>query len=65
MIYFLAKKKMLTDDPVLWFSMMLMPCGPPAIILASLAELKGDANTKLQIAKMLMVSLFRKTSIAC
>jgi len=53
--YMLATKKLLSDDPVLWFSMMLMPCGPPAIILSSLAELQGNSNTTLQVAKLLMV----------
>ncbi|KAF8421988.1 auxin efflux carrier [Tirmania nivea] len=63
-IYMLAKKKLLSDDPVLWFSMMLMPCGPPAILLSSLAELKGNSNTTLQVAKLLMVS-YAITPVIC
>ncbi|KAF8459071.1 auxin efflux carrier [Terfezia claveryi] len=63
-IYMLAKKKLLSDDPVLWFSMMLMPCGPPAILLSSLAELKGNTNTRLQVAKLLMVS-YAITPVIC
>lgn len=62
--YILAKKKLLSDDPVLWFSMMLMPCGPPAILLSSLAELKGNPNTTLQVAKLLMVS-YAITPVIC
>lgn len=63
-IYSLAEKRLLFDDPVLWFSMMLMPCGPPAIILSSLAELKGNSNTTLQVAKLLMIS-YAITPVIC
>lgn len=44
--------------------MMLMPCGPPAIILSSLAELKGKEHMKLQVAKLLMVS-YTVSPIVC
>lgn len=63
-IYFLAKKGWLSDDPIQWFAMMLMPCGPPAIILSSLAELKGKEHMKLQVAKLLMIS-YTVSPIVC
>ena len=54
-IWLLASKtNFLGKDPIHWFAMMLMPVGPPAIILASLAEYKGEKEpTKLAISKML------------
>lgn len=56
-IYFLvAKTKLLgnRDDPMLWFSMMLMPIGPPAMIMSSLAEVAGlGRQGKHQIAWLL------------
>lgn len=57
LIYGLAKNtKLLGDDPVLWFSMMLMPAGPPALVISGLAELAHASETeKMAIAKTLTV----------
>ncbi|KAF9009476.1 hypothetical protein BDQ17DRAFT_1397775 [Cyathus striatus] len=42
-IYLLAAKtSILSNDPMLWFSMMLMPVGPPAMILSTLVEVSAD-----------------------
>lgn len=47
---------MLRSDPVLWFSMMLMPAGPPALVIQGLAELaKASERQKMTIAKTLTV----------
>lgn len=44
-------------DPVLYFTMMLMPAGPPALKLSALAEVNGSSQReKLGIAKFLSVS---------
>lgn len=56
-IYYLAAKtNLLSDDPILWFSMMLAPTGPPALMLTALADLAGaDEEEKMGIAKFLTV----------
>lgn len=47
---------MLTD-PILWFSLMLMPAGPPALVISGLAELARISELeKMAIAKSLTVS---------
>lgn len=57
-IYLLAKKTaLLGDDPILWFTMMLMPTGPSALILTALADVSGaEEEQKFTIAKFLTVS---------
>ncbi|KAJ5941656.1 hypothetical protein N7516_001824 [Penicillium verrucosum] len=57
LIYGLAKRtQLLGDDPILWFSMMLMPAGPPALVISGLAELAQASETeKMAIAKMLTI----------
>lgn len=57
LIYGLAKRtQLLGDDPILWFSMMLMPAGLPALVISGLAELAQASETeKMAIAKMLTV----------
>lgn len=56
-IYALAKKtSILQDDPILWFSMMLMPCGPPAFVISGLADLAGvPESEEIEIAKSLTI----------
>ena len=56
-IYWLATRTgVLGDDPILWFAMMLMPTGPPALLLTALADVTGsDEEEKLSIAKFLTV----------
>jgi hypothetical protein len=57
LVYGLAKKtRLLGDDPILWFSMMLMPAGPPALMISRLAELtKASEAEKMVTAKTLTV----------
>jgi hypothetical protein len=57
LIYGLAKRtRLLGDDPMLWFSMMLMPVGPPALVISGLAELaQASEEEKMAIAKTLTV----------
>lgn len=58
-IWLLATKtNVLSEDPILWFAMALMPTGPPAMILVAMAEVSGvDEDEKLTISKILTVSL--------
>ena len=58
-IYCLASRTNLLDaDPILWFAMMLMPCGPPAMKLTALADVSGsNEGEKMSIAKFLCVSI--------
>jgi len=58
LIWVLAKKtNVLSDDPILWFTMMLMPAGPPALKLTALADVNGATeDEKMSIAKFLTVS---------
>lgn len=57
LIYGLAKKTTLVrDDPILWFAMMLMPQGPPALVNSGFAELAGvSEQEKMAVAKTLTV----------
>ena len=59
MIWAIASKtKLLNGDPMLWFSMMLMPTGPPAMILVALTDVTGAPEAmKMTIAKFLTVSI--------
>ncbi|KAG9000837.1 hypothetical protein FRB94_005115 [Tulasnella sp. JGI-2019a] len=55
LIYFLASRTtILSDDPILWFTMMLMPIGPPAMILSTTLEVSGaDEKDQISVAKVL------------
>ena len=60
-----AKTNLLSNDPMLWFAMMLMPTGPPAMKLTALADVNGsDEEEKMSIAKFLTVSGLLQTMIA-
>ncbi|KAI9874853.1 MAG: hypothetical protein M1830_009202, partial [Pleopsidium flavum] len=49
-----AKTTWLSRDPILWFCLMLMPTGPPAMKLTSLADVNGsNEGEKMAIAKFL------------
>ncbi|RBR26557.1 uncharacterized protein FIESC28_00633 [Fusarium coffeatum] len=51
----ITQTDVLGDDPVLWFTMMLMPAGPPAMKLVAMAEVDdADENDKMSIARVLM-----------
>lgn len=54
-IYAIAKNtKLLDADGILWFSMMLMPLGPPAMSLIPMADVSGkDERIKMAVAKLL------------
>lgn len=53
-IYGLAKAGVLDNDAVLWFTMMIMPTGPPAMSLIPMADVSGkDEGIKLCVAKLL------------
>ncbi len=56
-IYVLAKQtNFLGDDPMLWFTMMLMPTGPPAMKLITMIEVSdADEEDEHKIAKLLTV----------
>lgn len=63
-IYLVATRTSLLGprpDPMLWFCLMLMPTGPPAIKLTALADVNGsEEGEKLAVAKFLTVSLLSK-----
>jgi len=58
LIYVLAAKThLLSDDPMLWFCMMMMPVGPTAMRLTALADVsKADEEEKNAVAKFLALS---------
>lgn len=58
LIYLLATNtRLLADDPVLWFSLMLMPAGPPAMKLIAMANVSGaDEGAKISVARVLAIS---------
>lgn len=46
-------------DPILWFSLMMMPAGPPALVISGFAELaKISEAEKMAVAKTLTVRNF-------
>jgi hypothetical protein len=52
-----TKTNLLNGDPILWFVLMLMPTGPPAMILVALTDVVGSPEEeKMAIAKLLTVS---------
>jgi hypothetical protein len=52
----ITQTDVLGEDRVLWFTMMLMPAGPPAMKLVAMAEVDdADENDKMSIARVLMV----------
>lgn len=54
-----TKTRWLSDDPMLWFVMMLMPTGPSAMKLVAMADVNGaDEGEKMSISKFLTVSAF-------
>lgn len=58
-VYWFAKEtNVLGEDPMLWFTMMLMPTGPPAMKLITMVEVSdADEEDEHKIAKLLTVSL--------
>ncbi|KAH6621761.1 auxin efflux carrier [Boeremia exigua] len=58
LIYAIAKHSaMLGSDPMLWFAMMLMPTGPPAMKLITMVQVSdAGADDERKIAKILTVS---------
>ena len=58
-IWSLAKyTNVLSDDPALWFAMMLMPVGPPAMKLSVLADVSDvGEEVSMSIARLLTVRL--------
>ncbi|OLN96137.1 putative transporter C5D6.04 [Colletotrichum chlorophyti] len=57
-IYGLASRtSVLSKDALLWFCLMLMPTGPPAMKLSALADCEGsEESQKMLIAKFLTMS---------
>ncbi len=57
-IWLLATRTHLLDgDPMLWFAMMLMPTGPPAMKLIAMADVSGaDEEGKMGVAKLLGIA---------
>jgi hypothetical protein len=52
-----ANSRVLSDDPILWLAMMLMPCGPSAMNLTSLTDVTGsDEEEQFGLAKFLTIS---------
>ncbi|KAF7350409.1 Auxin efflux carrier superfamily [Mycena venus] len=60
-IYVLASRTdVLGSDPMLWFTMMLMPTGPPAMKLITLVQISdaADEEDETVISKLLTISYF-------
>ncbi|KAK3324937.1 auxin efflux carrier [Apodospora peruviana] len=52
-----SRTEILGDDPMLWFTMMLMPTGPSAMKLITLVQVsEGDPEDETNIAKLLTLS---------
>ncbi|KAL2129129.1 hypothetical protein VTI74DRAFT_8191 [Chaetomium olivicolor] len=57
-IYLLATKTgLLGSDPVLWFCLMIMPCGPSAMKLITLVQVaQGSKDEEAHISRLLTIS---------
>ncbi|KAK4112671.1 hypothetical protein N656DRAFT_797868 [Canariomyces notabilis] len=57
-IYLLASKtSLLGSDPMLWFTLMMMPTGPPAMKLITLVQVAdGTKDDEVHISKLLTIS---------
>ncbi|KAH8900863.1 hypothetical protein GQ53DRAFT_708740 [Thozetella sp. PMI_491] len=57
-VYFLASNPdLLPADPILWFALMLMPTGPPAMKLITLIQVSdGGEEDEANISKILTIS---------
>ncbi|KAG8852945.1 hypothetical protein FRB96_008464 [Tulasnella sp. 330] len=66
LIYYLASRTtLLSDDPILWFAMMIMPIGPPAMILSTTLEVSGaPEKDQISVAKVLTF-FYSVTPIIC
>ncbi|KAL2015997.1 hypothetical protein VTK56DRAFT_4465 [Thermocarpiscus australiensis] len=52
-----AKTSILGSDPVLWFALMLMPCGPSAMKLITLVQVsEGSKDEEVHISRLLTIS---------
>lgn len=52
-----AKTSVLGDDPILWFAMCIMPCGPTAMKLIPMVDVsEGADEERMSIAKLLTIS---------
>nr|KAK5438417.1 hypothetical protein LTR18_008939 [Exophiala xenobiotica] len=52
-----TKTNVMSQDPILWFAMMIMPAGPPAMKLVAMADVSGaDEDDKMTISKILTLS---------
>lgn len=61
-----TKTNWLSDDPILWFALMLMPVGPPSMKLVAMGDVNGaDEGEKMTTAKFLTVSAFLPTVRLC
>lgn len=56
LVYLIATKtRLLGDDPILWWSMMIMPIGPPGMILSILLEaVDAERRMKMMVARVLV-----------
>ncbi|KAF2677837.1 hypothetical protein K458DRAFT_395478 [Lentithecium fluviatile CBS 122367] len=60
-----TKTSLLNGDPILYFVLMLMPTGPPAMILVALTDVvKSPEEEKMAIAKLLTIS-YSITPLIC
>ena len=61
-----SKTTLLGDDPILWFTLCMMPCGPTAMKLIPMVDVSGGADEeRMSIAKLLTVSLGVSSEIQC
>lgn len=60
-----TKTKLLSDDPILWFAMMLMPTGPPAMKLVAMAEVSGAGEEEKMATSKLLAITYAVTPLIC
>ncbi|KAF2417501.1 hypothetical protein EJ08DRAFT_708024 [Tothia fuscella] len=54
---FVTKTELLGDDPMLWFTLMLMPTGPPAMKLITMIQVSNaDEEDEHKVSQLLTIS---------
>ncbi|KZS91981.1 hypothetical protein SISNIDRAFT_456174 [Sistotremastrum niveocremeum HHB9708] len=62
-VYILLARQQLAQDPLLWFALIIMATGPPAIRLAALSELSGQGQGAQQAVARLLAIFYAITPL--
>ncbi|KIX98654.1 uncharacterized protein Z520_05955 [Fonsecaea multimorphosa CBS 102226] len=60
-----TKTKLLAKDPMLWFTMMMMPVGPTAMKLMALADVSRVEKTEKMVIARFLALIYGMTPLTC